>query len=353
MNNLVVIYNNFERDGVMMKSILLFGEMLLRLTPSNHQMFIQANQLDVVYGGSEANIAAALSNWGQKTSFATCVPNNNIGLAAIMHLRQYGVNTDYVIQKGNKMGLYFVEQGHSIRPTEVTYDRKNSAFVEAMPSDYQLEEMLENVKWIHLSGISMGVSKQACEVTLKLAKLAKEKNIKVSFDFNYRTKIWGIEEAREAFLKILPYVNVCFGSYLDAFTIHQLHGKQIKVETLEDKLAILKDFCQEYNFEAFFTTDREVIDNNVQNLRCAVVTSNEQHILGPVKVNVLERIGTGDSFVAGVLYGLNHSYSLNETLEFALSSFALKHTIVGDFQIASKQAVEDFDINGKHVVIKR
>ena len=148
-------------------------------------------------------------------------------------------------------------------------------------------------------------------------------------------------------------MNVCFGSYLDAFTIHQLHGKKIKVETLEEKLAILKDFCKEYGFDAFFTTDREVLENNVQNLSCAVVTSNEQHILGPVKVNVLERIGTGDSFVAGVLFGLNNSYSLTETLDFALSSFALKHTIVGDFQIASKQAVQDFDINGKHVVIKR
>ena len=336
-----------------MKSIMLFGEILLRLTPANHQLFIQANQLNMVYGGSEANIAVALSNWGEKSSYVTCVPDNNIGLAAIMQLRQYGVNTDFVIQKGHKMGLYFVEQGHSIRPTEVTYDRQNSAFVEAVPSDYQIEKMLEDVKWIHLSGISMGVSKHAREVTLKLAKLAHEKNIKVSFDFNYRTKIWGIEEAREAFLEILPYVNVCFGSYLDAFTIHQLHGKQMKVETLDEKLAILKDFCKEYGFDAFFTTDREVLDNNVQNLRCAVVTSNEQHVLGPVKVNVLERIGTGDSFVAGVLYGLNNSYSLTETLDFALSSFALKHTIVGDFQIASKQAVQDFDINGKHVVIKR
>lgn len=336
-----------------MKSIMLFGEMLLRLTPSNHQLFIQASKLNMVYGGSEANIAVALSNWGEKTSYATCVPDNNIGLAAIMQLRQFGVNTDYVIRKGHKMGLYFVEQGHSIRPTEVTYDRQNSAFVEAMPSDYQLEEMLEDVKWIHLSGISMGVSKQAREATLKLAKLAHDKNIKVSFDFNYRTKIWGIEEAREAFLEILPYVNVCFGSYLDAFTIHQLHGKQIKVETIEEKLSILKDFCEEYGFDAFFTTDREVLENNVQKLSCAVVTSNEQHVLGPVKVNVLERIGTGDSFVAGVLFGLNNSYSLTETLDFALSSFALKHTIVGDFQIASKQAVQDFDINGKHVVIKR
>lgn len=344
---------DFESDGAIMKSIMLFGEILLRLTPYNHQLLTQASQLEMVFGGSEANIAAALSNWGTKTSYTTCVPENNLGLAAIMQLRKYGVNTDYVVRKGHKLGLYFVEQGYSIRPTEVTYDRQNSAFVEALPSDYQLEEMLEDVKWIHLSGISLGVSKQAREVTLKLAKLAHEKNIKVSFDFNYRTKIWGIDEAREAFLEILPFVNVCFGSYLDAFTIHQLHGKKMKIETLADKLNILKDFRQEYGFDAFFTTEREVLENNVQNLSCAVVTSDEEHILGPVKVNVLERIGTGDSFVAGVLYGLNNSFSLTETLDFALSSFALKHTIVGDFQIASKQAVQDFDINGNHVVIKR
>lgn len=337
----------------MMKSILLFGEMLLRLTPSNNQLFIQANQLNMVYGGSEANIAVALSNWGEKASYASCVPRNNIGLAAIMQLRKYGVNTEFVIQKGQKMGLYFVEEGCSIRPTEVTYDRQNSAFVEANLEDYPIEQMLENVKWIHLSGITMGVSKRAREMTIKLAKLAQQKNIKVSFDFNYRAKLWELEEAREAFLEILPYVNVGFGSYLDAFTIYQLHGKDMKVETTDDKLAFIKKLCEDYNFDAFFTTHRELLHNNEQNLSCSVVTKNEELTLGPVRVHVLERIGTGDSFVAGVLYGLNNDLNYSETLDFALSSFALKHTIVGDFQIASKQLVNNFEINGQRVVINR
>ncbi len=345
-----VLWTNFERDGVIMKSIMLFGEMLLRLTPSNHQLFIQANQLNMVYGGSEANIAVALSNWGEKTSFATCVPNNNIGLAAIMQLRQYGVNTDFVIQKGHKMGLYFVEEGHSIRPTEVTYDRQNSAFVEAAPSDYQLEEMLEQAKWLHVSGISLGVSKQARQTTMALVKLAREKGIKVSFDFNYRTKLWNIEEAREAFIEILPYVNVCFGSYMDVLTLRQ--EKRV-VNSFDEKIELLKSLQKEYNFDQIFTTEREILDDNVQKLSCAVITANEHLKLGPIRVNVLERIGTGDSFVAGALYGLANSYSMQDTLDFALSSFALKHTIVGDFQIASKDAVQDFDINGKHVVIKR
>ncbi|MGM9946105.1 MAG: PfkB family carbohydrate kinase [Lysinibacillus sp.] len=333
-----------------MKSIMLFGEMLLRLTPSNHQLFIQANQLNMVYGGSEANIAVALSNWGEKTSYSTCVPDNNIGLAAIMQLRQFGVNTDFVIRKGQKMGLYFVEQGHSIRPTEVTYDRQNSAFMDSVPSDYQLEEMLDQAKWLHVSGISLGVSKQARETTMALVKLAHKKGIKVSFDFNYRTKLWSIEEAREEFKEILPYVNVCFGSYMDALTLRQ---EKRKVNSFDEKIELLKWLQKEYNLDQIFMTEREVLDDNVQKLSCAVITATEQHKLGPVRVNVLDRIGTGDSFVAGVLYGLANSYSLQETLDFALSSFALKHTIVGDFQIASKQAVQDFDINGKHVVIKR
>ena len=333
-----------------MKSIMLFGEMLLRLTPSNHQLFIQANQLEMVYGGSEANIAVALSNWGEKTSFATCLPHNNIGLAAIMQLRQFGVNTDYVIQKGHKMGMYFVEQGHSIRPTEVTYDRQNSAFVDAVPNYYQLEEMLEQAKWLHVSGISLGVSKQARETTMALVKLARKKKIKVSFDFNYRAKLWSIEEARESFVEILPYVNVCFGSYLDVLTIRQ---EKRKVDSFDEKLQILQEFQKEYQFDKIFTTEREILANNEQKLSCAVITGTEKHILGPVKVNVLERIGTGDSFVAGALYGLANSFSLTETLDFALSSFALKHTIVGDFQIASKEAVQGFEINGENTVIKR
>ena len=333
-----------------MKSILLFGETLLRLTPSNHQLFVQANQLDMVYGGSEANIAVALSNWGEKTIFSTCVPDNNIGLAAMMQLRKFGVNTDFVIRKGQKLGIYFVEEGYSIRPTEVTYERKNSAFSEALPSDYELEGMLNEAKWLHVSGISLGVSKQARETVMTLVKLAREKGIKVSFDFNYRARIWSIEEAREAFEEILPYVNVCFGSYRDALTMSR---EKKEVHSFEEKIELLKGLQQRYNFDYIFTTEREVLDDNVQKLSCAVITGTEHHTLGPVRVSVLDRIGTGDSFVAGALYGIVNSFNLQETLDFALSSFALKHTIVGDFQIASKQTVQDFDINGEKVVIKR
>lgn len=329
---------------------MLFGEMLLRLTPTNHQMLIQASQLDMMYGGSEANIAVALSNWGEKTSYVTCLPDNNIGLAAVMQLRKFGVKTNHIVHKGKKMGLYFVEQGHSIRPTEVTYDRQNSAFVEAKPSDYNLEAMLSEAKWLHVSGISLGASKQARETTMELVKFAKDKGIKVSFDFNYRAKLWTLEEARKAYIEILPYVDVIIGSYLDVLTIRQ---ESKEVHTFEEKIALLKEFQKEYNFDQIFTTERTMLGNNVQELRCAVITENEHYTSGPVKVNVLERIGTGDSFVAGVLYGINNQYSPQEVINFALSSFALKHTIIGDFQIASKTDVQQFNVDNEKVVIKR
>lgn len=324
--------------------------MLLRLTPSNHQMLTQASQLEMQYGGSEANIAVALGNWGLNTSYVTCLPENNLGTAAIMQLQQYGVNTNHIVQKGNRMGLYFVEQGHSVRPTEVTYDRKNSAFSCALPKDYELLEMLKNVQWLHVSGISLGVSNQARKTTMELVKLAKQMNIKISFDFNYRAKMWSLEEARVAFLELLPYVNVCIGSYLDVLNIRQ---KQQMVTTFEEKLEILQDFQKEYHLDCLFTTERTYLENNVQQLRCAAITNNEQCKLDPVTVNVLERIGTGDSFAAGVLYGLNQNYSIQKTLEFALSSFVLKHTIIGDFQIASKSVVENFKLYGAKVVINR
>ena len=329
---------------------MLFGEMLLRLTPTNHQMLIQASQLDMVYGGSEANIAVALSNWGANTSYATCLPNNNLGQAGVMQLKRLGVNTDHVLFKGHKMGLYFVEQGHSIRPTEVTYDRQHSSFVEALPSDYNFEEMLTEVKWLHVSGISLGVSENARETTMQLVKTAKQKGIKISFDFNYRAKLWTLEEARKAFIDILPYVDVIFGSHLDVLTIRQ---EKREVNTFEEKIALLKEFQKEYKFEQIYTTERNILGNNVQELRCAVITETEHFTAGPVKVNVLDRIGTGDSFVAGVLYGINNQYNPQDTINFALSSFALKHTIVGDFQIASKTDVQQFDINNEKVVIKR
>ncbi|WP_148629758.1 sugar kinase [Bacillus sp. E214] len=333
-----------------MKSIMLFGEMLLRLTPTNHQMLIQASQLDMIYGGSEANIAVALSHWGEKTSYATCLPDNNLGLAAVTQLRKYGVNTNHIVYKGKKMGLYFVEQGHSIRPTEVTYDRQNSAFVEALPNDYDFEAMLSEVKWLHVSGISLGASKNARETTMELVKAAKQKGIKISFDFNYRAKLWTLDEARKAYIEILPYIDVIIGSYLDVLTIRQ---EKREVNTFEEKIALLKEFQKEYQFDQIYTTERNILGNNVQELRCAIITETEHFTAGPVKVNVLDRIGTGDSFVAGVLYGINNQYSPQEIINFALSSFALKHTIIGDFQIASKADVQQFDVENEKVVIKR
>lgn len=329
---------------------MLFGEMLLRLTPTNHQMLIQASQLDMMYGGSEANIAVALSHWGEKTSYATCLPDNNLGLAAVTQLRKYGVNTDHIVYKGKKMGLYFVEQGHSIRPTEVTYDRQNSAFVETLPNDYDFEAMLSEVKWLHVSGISLGASKNARETTMELVKAAKQKGIKISFDFNYRAKLWTLDEARKAYIEILPYINVIIGSYLDVLTIRQ---EKREVNTFEEKIALLKEFQKEYQFDQIYTTERNILGNNVQELRCAIITESEHFTAGPVKVNVLDRIGTGDSFVAGVLYGINNQFSPQEIINFALSSFALKHTIIGDFQIASKADVQQFDVENEKVVIKR
>ncbi len=329
---------------------MLFGEMLLRLTPTNHLMLIQASQLDMVYGGSEANIAVALSNWGANTSYATCLPNNNLGQAGVMQLKKFGVNTDHVLFKGHKMGLYFVEQGHSIRPTEVTYDRQHSSFVEALPSDYDFEAMLSEVKWLHVSGISLGASKNARETTMELVKAAKQKGIKISFDFNYRAKLWTLDEARKAYIEILPYIDVIIGSYLDVLTIRQ---EKREVNTFEEKIALLKEFQKEYQFDQIYTTERNIIGNNVQELRCAIITETEHFTAGPVKVNVLDRIGTGDSFVAGVLYGINNQYSPQEIINFALSSFALKHTIIGDFQIASKADVQQFDVENEKVVIKR
>ena len=329
---------------------MLFGEMLLRLTPTNHLMLIQASQLDMVYGGSEANIAVALSNWGANTSYATCLPNNNLGQAGVMQLKKFGVNTDHVLFKGHKMGLYFVEQGHSIRPTEVTYDRQHSSFVEALPSDYDFEAMLSEVKWLHVSGISLGASKNARETTMELVKAAKQKGIKISFDFNYRAKLWTLDEARKAYIEILPYIDVIIGSYLDVLTIRQ---EKREVNTFEEKITLLKEFQKEYQFDQIYTTERNILGNNVQQLRCAVITGNEHFTAGPVKVNALDRIGTGDSFVAGVLYGINNQYNPQDTINFALSSFALKHTIVGDFQIASKADVQQFDVDNEKVVIKR
>ena len=199
-----------------MKRIITMGEIMLRLSPQNKLRFSQANSFDVIYGGGEANVAVSLANYGMDVAFVSKLPENDIGQAAINHLRNYGVDTSLIARGGERVGIYFLEHGASMRPSKVVYDRAHSSISEATVADFDFDAIFEDVDWFHFSGITPALGKDAAELTEVALKAAKKHGVTVSVDLNYRKKLWTPEEAKDCMTNLMQYVDVCIGNEEDA-----------------------------------------------------------------------------------------------------------------------------------------
>ncbi|MEW9674124.1 PfkB family carbohydrate kinase [Ammoniphilus sp. 3BR4] len=198
-----------------MKKVVILGEALLRLSPPGRNRIVGSPLFEVNYGGSEANVAVALSQYGVDTSFVSKLPSHELGDAAIGKLREFGVNTSHIARGGDRMGIYYLENGYSVRPSKVVYDRKNSALSEACVEEFNLDEIFRGKDLFHVSGITLGISEKGFQLAKAFMKAAKERGLKISFDFNYRSKLWSIEQAKEKFEKVLEYVDIAFAGHLD------------------------------------------------------------------------------------------------------------------------------------------
>ena len=200
-----------------MTKIVTFGEIMLRLTPSEpNGRFIQADKYNVIYGGGEANVAVSCANYGDEGVFVTKVPAHEIGQCAINALRRYGVNTDYIARGGARLGIYYAENGASMRPSKVIYDRAGSSIAEADPSDFDWDAIMEGADWFHWSGITPAISDKAAELTKLACQAAKRHGVTVSCDLNFRAKLWTVEKARSIMAPLMEYVDVCIGNEEDA-----------------------------------------------------------------------------------------------------------------------------------------
>lgn len=210
-----------------MKKVITLGEILLRLSPNGYNRLEEMQNLEVNFGGSEYNIAAALSGYGVNVNFVTRLPNNDIGEAASRQMNRNGINTSNVIRGGDRIGIYYLEGGYSIRPTKVIYDRKYSSMATLNISEFDVEHILEGTDVFHVSGITLGISEEAAELAKIFMKKAKERNIKVSFDFNYRSKLWTLEDATVKYKEVLPYADILFGNHLDFCNFLELKPENI------------------------------------------------------------------------------------------------------------------------------
>lgn len=335
------------------EKIVAFGEIMLRLTPPDYTTIAQARNFVANYGGGEANVLVSLSHLGHKTEFLTKLPDNQLGDSAVKHLKAHGVSTDHVVRGSSNIGMYFVETGFSGRPSRVIYNRKHSAVTRIETSELDFDEIFKDATWFHLSGISLALGSKVRDVAFKCLEYCKKYNVTVSFDFNYRSKLWTIEEARPHFKKVIPFVDVLFANHFDLNTILEIPLESENIDTITKKIELSKKLFESSKVKYVIGTERVVFAANDNSLSSFCICRNgECKSEGPVRFLIYDRIGGGDAFASGVIHGLIKDFENPEyALKFGLATSILAHTLYGDVSTLSEKEIQEFiDSNGNAAI---
>jgi len=327
--------------------VVTFGEIMLRLSPPNFKRFIQTRSFDVVYGGGEANVAVSLANYGIPVDYITKLPNNEIGDACIHFLRQFGVNTKNIVRGGNRIGIYYLEMGSSIRPSKVIYDRTNSAISEADPKDFNWDKIFKGASWFHWTGITPAISQSLANICLEAVKMAKEKEITLSCDLNYRSKLWKYgKDPKEVMPELVKYCDIAIGNEEDAEKVLGIKAPDTDVTTgkldATNYKFVVEEIVKQYpNLKKVAITLRGSISASYNTWSAVLYDGNEMYIGPHYEITpIVDRVGGGDSFMGGLIYGLlTYKEDLQKALNFAVAASCLKHTILGDFNLVSVDEV--------------
>lgn len=327
----------------MSKKVITFGEIMLRLAPEGYYRFVQADTFGATYGGGEANVAVSLSNYGLDAKFVTKLPKHEIGQAAVNSLRKYGVDTSYIARGGNRVGIYFLEKGASQRPSKVIYDRANSAIYEATKEDFDWEKIFEGAEWFHFTGITPALNDTVADICLDACKAAKKMGLTVSCDLNYRNKLWTKEKAGNVMAKLCEFVDVCIANEEDAADVFGIHAEGTDVTkgnvNHEGYKSVAKQLSDKFGFSKVAITLRESISANDNNWSAMLFDGSEYLFSKKYNVHIVDRVGGGDSFGAGLIYSLISDFSSRDAIEFAVAASCLKHTVEGDFNLVSVDEV--------------
>lgn len=327
------------------KKILGFGEIMLRLTPPNNQKIIQSDSFEAVYSGGEANVIASLAILGHDTKFITKLPYNYLGKKVISKFRSYNVNVEDIIIGEGRLGVYYSEIGHGLRSTEVIYDRKYSAISMAKKEEFNIKNMLKGVGLVHLSGITPALSSNLKELIIDIVKECKNQGILVSYDSNYRSKLWAIDEAREVLEEVLPYIDFAFLGYLDMINILKFEDENLE---FEERLKYhYENLFKKYpNLRFALCTKRTVNSINNNTLQGYLFDGNNLFKSNKYTFDILDRVGGGDAFTAGILHGVLNEMENDRIVEFGTCASALKHSIIGDINIIDEDTINSFIDNG-------
>lgn len=331
------------------KKILGFGEIMMRLTAPSKSTFMQINNLDLHFGGSEANVITNLSILGNNTKYLTKLPDNDLAKMVTMNLNKYGVNTDDILIGGERLGTYYVELGTALRTSKVIYDRKYSSFFDTKVEEYDFDKILNDVGLIHISGITPALNQNTKELTLELLKECKKRNILVSYDSNYRAKLWSISDASDFLKEVLSYVDIAFLGYLDLTNMLNYEiSESLASESFDTQLKFLyKKLTEQYpNLTCIASTKRDIISSDENKLKGYIYFDGELYASKQYEFNIVDRIGSGDAFTSGILHCLSNNKNLEETVEFGTACGVLNHTLYGDISTISKDDISNFVRDG-------
>lgn len=329
-----------------MAKYMTFGEIMLRLKSPGHECLFQSPSLEATFGGGEANVAVSLANFGMDAGFTTVIPDNIIGEACLQEIRRFGVDVSRVQQGNGRMGIYFLETGANQRPSKVVYDRADSSIARAKPGDVDWDAVFSGTEWFHITGITPAISESAMELSLESVRVAKTKGITVSCDLNYRKNLWKYgKQADQVMKELMKYVDVAIANEED---YQKSLGIQSDVEVESGELdhakyeALSNTALQEYpNLKLTAITLRESISADINGWSACINDGKGFYISRRYEIrDIIDRVGGGDSFAAGLIYGLNTYETKEDALEFAVAASCLKHSISGDFNRVSVGDVE-------------
>ena len=323
--------------------IVTLGEIMLRLSTPGNSRFVQVDSFDACYGGGEANVAVSCANYGHHACFVSKLPAHEIGQSAVNALRRYGVDTSYITRGGDRVGIYYLETGASMRPSKVIYDRAHSAIAEAVPEDFDFDKIMEGADWFHWSGITPAISDKAAELTRLACEAAKRHGVTVSCDLNFRKKLWTSQKAQSIMRPLMQYVDVCIGNEEDAELClgfkpdSDVEGGNTDAEGYK---GIFQAMMKEFGFKYVASTLRESFSATHNGWKGMIYDGKEFYMSKRYEINpIIDRVGGGDSFSGGLIHGLLTMPTQGEALEFAVAASALKQTIPGDFNMESAQEV--------------
>ncbi|MBN2356843.1 sugar kinase [candidate division KSB1 bacterium] len=338
----------------MSKTIVTFGEIMLRLAPYPYQRFEQANTFKATYGGGEANVAVSLSYLGNQAYFVTRIPDNPIGRSAINRLNSFGVHTEFIVWGGERLGIYFLEHGASIRPSNVIYDRAHSAIAEVELGMFDWPSIFKGREWFHITGITPALSAGAAQVSIEAVQAAKKAGLMVSCDLNYRKKLWSKAQAKETMTQLVEEVDIVIANEADAADVFGIEAEKTNVTSgvidLKHYRSVAQQLLNYCKAQMVAITLRESISASDNGWSALLYDGADFYTSRKYSIHIVDRVGGGDAFGAGLIHGLIHGWPKKDALDFAVAASALKQTIPGDMNLVREIEVLNIvkgDISGR------